>query len=173
MDGWNTSFLLGWPIFRCYVSFGEGISVQNDSPNPGTPSETSETSAPPPVAIPLHTLSRPTKTANGGSMLGVQTVTGWGFLCKGAPFIGFPYIHWLVVSTHFEKYMSQLGNLYQIGVKIKISKTTTWYFYLYVHYSSTIYLPLPVHNFPPKKKQNLFHLVLTIYNGVFTPMGTE
>ena len=22
--GWNTSFLLGWPIFRCYVSFGEG-----------------------------------------------------------------------------------------------------------------------------------------------------
>ena len=19
MDGWNTSFLLGWPIFRCYV----------------------------------------------------------------------------------------------------------------------------------------------------------
>ena len=21
MDGWNTSFLLGWPIFRCYVSF--------------------------------------------------------------------------------------------------------------------------------------------------------
>ena len=25
MDGWNTSFLLGWPIFRCYVSFREGI----------------------------------------------------------------------------------------------------------------------------------------------------
>ena len=25
MDGWNTSFLLGWPMFRCYVSFGEGI----------------------------------------------------------------------------------------------------------------------------------------------------
>ncbi len=24
MDGWNTSFLLGWPIFRCYVSFREG-----------------------------------------------------------------------------------------------------------------------------------------------------
>ena len=24
MDGWNTSFLLGWPIFRCYVSFSEG-----------------------------------------------------------------------------------------------------------------------------------------------------
>ena len=23
MDGWNTSFLLGWPIFRCYVSFRE------------------------------------------------------------------------------------------------------------------------------------------------------
>ena len=21
MDGWNTSFLLGWPIFRGYVSF--------------------------------------------------------------------------------------------------------------------------------------------------------
>ena len=20
MDGWNTTFLLGWPIFRCYVS---------------------------------------------------------------------------------------------------------------------------------------------------------
>ena len=24
MDGWNTSFVLGWPIFRCYVSFREG-----------------------------------------------------------------------------------------------------------------------------------------------------
>ena len=23
-DGWNTSFLLGWPIFRGYVSFREG-----------------------------------------------------------------------------------------------------------------------------------------------------
>ena len=27
MDGWKTSFLLGWPIFRCYVSFREGIPV--------------------------------------------------------------------------------------------------------------------------------------------------
>ena len=27
MDGWNTSFLLGWPIFRGYVSFREGISL--------------------------------------------------------------------------------------------------------------------------------------------------
>jgi len=26
MDGWNTSFLLGWPVFRGYVSFREGIS---------------------------------------------------------------------------------------------------------------------------------------------------
>ena len=26
MDGWNSGFLLGWPIFRCYVSFREGIS---------------------------------------------------------------------------------------------------------------------------------------------------
>ena len=26
MDGWNTGFLLGWPIFRCYVSFREGTS---------------------------------------------------------------------------------------------------------------------------------------------------
>ena len=25
MDGWNTGVLLGWPIFRCYVSFREGI----------------------------------------------------------------------------------------------------------------------------------------------------
>ena len=25
MDGWKTTFLLGWPIFRVYVSFGEGI----------------------------------------------------------------------------------------------------------------------------------------------------
>ena len=24
MDGWNTSFLLGNPIFRCYISFREG-----------------------------------------------------------------------------------------------------------------------------------------------------
>ncbi len=27
MDGWNTSFLLGWPIFRGYVSFREGIVI--------------------------------------------------------------------------------------------------------------------------------------------------
>ena len=26
MDGWNTSFLLTWPIFRCYVNFREGIT---------------------------------------------------------------------------------------------------------------------------------------------------
>ncbi len=26
MDGWKTSFLLGWPIFRCYVTFRECIS---------------------------------------------------------------------------------------------------------------------------------------------------
>ena len=25
MDGWNISFLLGWPIFSGYVSFREGI----------------------------------------------------------------------------------------------------------------------------------------------------
>ena len=29
MDGWNTSFLLGWLIFRCYVSFREGIYYLN------------------------------------------------------------------------------------------------------------------------------------------------
>ena len=32
MDGWKMSFLLGWPIFRCYVSFTESIffrSIQN------------------------------------------------------------------------------------------------------------------------------------------------
>ena len=28
MDGWNTSFLLRWPIFRCYVSFREGTPSQ-------------------------------------------------------------------------------------------------------------------------------------------------
>ena len=28
MDGWNTSFLLGWPIFRGYVSFRESISCK-------------------------------------------------------------------------------------------------------------------------------------------------
>ena len=27
MDGWNTSFLLGWPIVRCYVSFRECICL--------------------------------------------------------------------------------------------------------------------------------------------------
>ena len=30
MDPWNTSFLLGWPIFRCYVSFRDGIYYLND-----------------------------------------------------------------------------------------------------------------------------------------------
>ena len=29
MDGWKTSFLLGRPIFRCYVSFREGNSINN------------------------------------------------------------------------------------------------------------------------------------------------
>ncbi len=29
MDGWNTSFLLGWPILRGYVSFREGIHLEN------------------------------------------------------------------------------------------------------------------------------------------------
>ena len=27
MDGWNTSLLLGWPVFRGYVSFRECISA--------------------------------------------------------------------------------------------------------------------------------------------------
>ena len=27
MDGWNTTFLLGRPIFRCYVSFREGKAL--------------------------------------------------------------------------------------------------------------------------------------------------
>ena len=27
MDGWNTTFLLGRPIFRGYVSFREGIYI--------------------------------------------------------------------------------------------------------------------------------------------------
>ena len=29
MAGWNTSFVLGWPIFRGYVSFRESISILN------------------------------------------------------------------------------------------------------------------------------------------------
>ena len=29
MDGWKTSFLLGWPIFRGHVSFGEGTCHYN------------------------------------------------------------------------------------------------------------------------------------------------
>ena len=28
MDGWNTSFLLGWPVFRGYVSFREGVYIE-------------------------------------------------------------------------------------------------------------------------------------------------
>ena len=35
MDGWNTvlySFLLGWPIFRCYVSFREGSLWPSEKP---------------------------------------------------------------------------------------------------------------------------------------------
>ena len=27
MDGWNTSFLLGWHIFRCYVISGSTAAV--------------------------------------------------------------------------------------------------------------------------------------------------
>ncbi len=29
MDGWNTTFLLGRPIFRGYVSFREGSSINS------------------------------------------------------------------------------------------------------------------------------------------------
>ena len=29
MDGWKTSLLLGWPIFRGYVSFREGTRIKN------------------------------------------------------------------------------------------------------------------------------------------------
>ena len=28
MNGWNISFSLGWPIFRCYVSLKQGNSNQ-------------------------------------------------------------------------------------------------------------------------------------------------
>ena len=33
MDGWNSSFLLGWPIFRGYVSFRECIIEMGDRSN--------------------------------------------------------------------------------------------------------------------------------------------
>ncbi len=32
MDGWNTAFLLGRPIFRGYVSFKEGVVSQKNHP---------------------------------------------------------------------------------------------------------------------------------------------
>ena len=32
VDGWNTSFLLGCPIFRCYVSFREGSYLSHSVP---------------------------------------------------------------------------------------------------------------------------------------------
>ena len=31
MDGWKTTFLLRVPIFRCYVSFREGIQAFNEN----------------------------------------------------------------------------------------------------------------------------------------------
>ncbi len=34
MDGWNTSFLLGWPIFRGYVSFRESTHAEPCMPPP-------------------------------------------------------------------------------------------------------------------------------------------
>ncbi len=33
MDGWKTTFLLGWPIFSGYVSFREGKQQQKGFPN--------------------------------------------------------------------------------------------------------------------------------------------
>ena len=37
MGGWNTSFLLGWPVFRGYASFREcthlGLAIQNRAKN--------------------------------------------------------------------------------------------------------------------------------------------
>ena len=45
MDGWNTTFLLGRPIFRGYVSFREGSS-------PGYPNHSSPIQGPPgPAAL--------------------------------------------------------------------------------------------------------------------------
>ena len=37
MDGWKTSFLLGWPIFRCYVSFRECTPPSFFQFRPGLP----------------------------------------------------------------------------------------------------------------------------------------
>ena len=34
MDGWKMSFLLGWPIFRCYVNFLESKPQQQKNGNP-------------------------------------------------------------------------------------------------------------------------------------------
>ena len=48
MDGWNTSFLLGWPIFRCYVSFRECTSHKSWSPFLVVPRSSIENSCPPP-----------------------------------------------------------------------------------------------------------------------------
>ena len=39
MDGWNTTFLLGRPIFRCYVSFREGNTF--DFEDSGVPNSSS------------------------------------------------------------------------------------------------------------------------------------
>ena len=41
MDGWNTSFLLGSPIFRCYVSFRECIYLLKFQSHPPTMSGSS------------------------------------------------------------------------------------------------------------------------------------
>ena len=32
MDGWNTTFLFGWPIFKGYVSFREGTVDASEIP---------------------------------------------------------------------------------------------------------------------------------------------
>ena len=50
MDGWNTSFLLGWPIFKGYVSFREGtiethFHFHRNSHHPSHPHALSTTTA--------------------------------------------------------------------------------------------------------------------------------
>ena len=37
MDGWNTRFFLGWPIFRYYVRFGECIPQEKNGPRLDVP----------------------------------------------------------------------------------------------------------------------------------------
>ena len=69
MDGWKTIFLLGWPIFRCYVSFMEC-----------KPNELRVMASPRKSVLDPQQYVAPRRHAKSGPSMGGGDRGGWGSL---------------------------------------------------------------------------------------------